>query len=114
MICLLLASRHTVFDAWNIPPALWGTCGFILMVLLAAGFSLGRAAQRLKKSQQSLVGEIKREMAGDSAGTVWQHWQDASGPFGSWQNQPVFRAVFVAAAALGLGFIEPILKSVGG
>lgn len=114
VMLLLLASRHSVFDAWNIPPALWVTCGIILLLLLGSGISLNRSANRLKRSQQDLVGEVEREVKGDATGVAWQHWQVASGPFGTWRNQPVVRAVIVAAAALGLSFMEPVLKLLGG
>jgi hypothetical protein len=114
MMVLLVVSRHTIFDGWNIPLVLFVLLGAMLFVLLFSAFRLSSAARRLKLAEikyhkiRSEPDKRRREIA-----EMASVWEDAAGPFGKYQQQPIIQALVFAAAGFGISFVEPMFRLFG-
>ena len=103
MLVVLLASRHPVFDAWNFPVALLISNSLILGVLVFCAFLLNESANKLAEDQKELfmfVGEAK-----SSAKAIWES-KALIGSFIPFWKQPVIQALTLAAAGIGLQWIQ--------
>jgi hypothetical protein len=114
MMVLLLVSRHTIFDGWNIPFVLILFLSFMLFILLISAFQLSSAARRLKLAELSYhrisaEPDVKKRKTAEMAAI----WQDTAGPFGKYQQQPIIQALLFAAAGFGITFIEPMFGFFG-
>lgn len=114
MMVLLVVSRHNIFDGWNIPLVLILFLSFMLFILLISAFQLSSAARHLKLAELnyhriSAEPDIKKRKTAIMASL----WQDAAGPFGKYQQQPIIQALLFAAAGFGISFIEPMFNFFG-
>lgn len=122
VLLLLLASRHAIFDGWNVPLVLLVTAGISLAILLACGISLSLTARRLRVTQTKINKGLKSSEAaarqGKAPGEVEAQqtedcWNEVRGPFGSPLQQPLLQTLILIAAAFGLGALEPLLHLTG-
>jgi hypothetical protein len=109
MMVFLLASRHRVFDGWNIPLILVLFCGMMLLILLCSSFRLFRSAWRLKEtdrrnSRQLLEPDPKKR----ESMSIESLWEQARGPFGGLRQQPLVQAVLIALTGFGLAALDPL------
>ena len=114
MMVLLVVSRHTIFDGWNIPLVLIVFLSFMLFILLVSAYQLSSAARSLKLSELnyhkiSAEPDIRKRKAAEISSV----WQAAAGPFGKYQQQPIIQALLFAAAGFGISFIEPTFRFFG-
>ena len=114
MMVLLVVSRHTIFDGWNIPLVMILFLSFVLFILLISAFQLSSAARHLKLAELNYHRiSAEPDMRKRKAATMASLWQDATGPFGKYQQQPIIQALLFAAAGFGISFIEPMFNFFG-
>jgi hypothetical protein len=103
MLVVLLASRHPVFDAWNFPPSLLISSSLILGVLVFCAYLLNESANKLAEDQKRLF-----KPAMDSKSSSEEIWgsKELIGSFIPFWKQPVIQALTLAAAGLGLQWIQ--------
>lgn len=103
MLVVLLASRHPVFDAWNFPVALLISSSLILGVLVFCAYLLNESANELAKRQKALFKPASD--ARTSSEAIWES-KELIGSFIPFWKQPVIQALTLAAAGLGLQWIQ--------
>lgn len=114
MMVLMVVSRHTLFDGWNVPLTLFIFLSFMLFILLVSAFQLSSAARNLKRTELNYHKiSAEPDMMKRKAAETTAVWQDAAGPFGSYQQQPIIQALFFAATGFGIGLIEPMFQFFG-
>jgi hypothetical protein len=103
MLVVLLASRHPVFDAWNFPSSLLISSSVILGVLVFCAYLLNESANNLAEHQKKLF-----KPATDGTGSSEAIWESKEliGSFIPFWKQPVIQALTLAAAGLGLQWIQ--------
>ena len=103
VLILIILSRLTIFDNWVITPSLATTFALGAFVLVSASLFLWLEGARLKKVVlgQSGVNPAERKKL--------QAIND--GVFAAWYNQPIFSAIFSAAAVFGsLSIAGPLTR----
>jgi hypothetical protein len=113
LMVMLLASRHTVFDGWNIPYSLLVVQGGLLFIVILTSFFLSRAAWRLRRAEKRKLQTIGKSSAEKAAMQKEDIWETATGPFAHLQSQPLMQALLLVLAGIGLNVAEPLLKFFG-
>lgn len=113
LMVLLLASRHSVFDGWNIPATFLFTHALLLAIVLWASIDLSSAAWRLKKSETQKLKRLGKVPATQARLQVEEVWDAQSGPFAQLRNQPLMQALLLVLAGIGLNAAEPFMKLFG-
>lgn len=103
MLVVLLASRHPVFDAWNFPVSLLISSSLILTVLVFCAFLLNESANKLAEDQKELFMPVSG--ATSSSKAIWES-KELIGSFIPFWKQPVIQALTLAAAGVGLQWIQ--------
>lgn len=113
LMVLLLASRHSVFDGWNIPATFLFTHALLLAIVLWASIDLSSAAWRLKKSEAQKLKRLGKIAVAQERLKVEEVWDAQSGPFAQLRNQPLMQALLLVLAGIGLNAAEPFMKLFG-
>ena len=99
VLILIILSRLQIFDAWKMTPSLTITFAAGAILLISASVVLWRAGSELKRDV--LAAESTREKE--------QIDKINEGVFAAWYQQPIFAAIFSAAAVFGsLGLVGPL------
>jgi hypothetical protein len=104
MLVELLASRHPVFDAWNFPTSLLISSALILGVLVFCANLLNESANRFAEHQRGLL-TIASEDGSSQESATWEK-KELSGSFVPFWKQSVIQALTLAAAGVGLQWIQ--------
>jgi len=93
VLILIILSRLNIFDNWVMTPSLTLTFASGALVLVGASLILWLEGARLKKivlAQPSVESDEKEKLQAINDGV-----------FCAWYNQPIFSAIFSAAAVFG-------------
>ena len=104
MLVALLASRHPVFDAWNFPDSLLFSNALILGILVFCAYLLNQAANQFARDQKGLF-KPASDVQGSEESATWEK-KELSGSFIPFWKQPVIQALTLAAAGVGLQWIQ--------
>ena len=114
VLILIILSRLRIFDNWVMTPSLTITFALGAFLLISASVVLWLEGSRLKRTA---LQESKRKMEEESAlkPTPAEEQEKLEGVdqgvFATWYQQPIFAAIFSAAAVFGsLSIAEPLAR----
>ena len=114
VLILIILSRLRIFDNWAMTPSLTITFALGAFLLISASVVLWLEGSRLKRTA---LQESKRKMEEESAvrPTPAEEQEKLEGVdqgvFATWYQQPIFAAIFSAAAVFGsLSIAEPLAR----
>lgn len=97
VLILIILSRLRIFDNWVMTPSLTVTFSFGAILLVAASLVLWLEGARLKSAVLA-TRQAEREMGAKQREELEQI---TGGVFAAWHHQPIFAAIFSAAAVFG-------------
>jgi hypothetical protein len=114
VLILIILSRLRIFDNWTMTPSLTITFALGALLLISASIVLWLEGSRLKKTAlQQAAGKMEAESEPKPTPAEERKKLDAvnQGVFATWYQQPIFAAIFSAAAVFGsLSIAEPLAR----
>ena len=104
VLILIILSRLRIFDNWVMTPSLIITFALGAVLLVAASLALWLEGTRLKRTVLAEHG-AHHELDSQSVAALAEEKEKLvainRGAFAAWYNQPIFAAIFSAAAVFG-------------